>query len=167
MKCNLGVWQVQPRVSRGASRAHGGSKDRTSPRGWRLARPVGFAHQACGGFQKAFGPEAVEEAVAGCVSKPRRGEKDAGGSSLSLRGAIFALSNDRGLAPRRRAIVRAKSPLVPTKPLARRRGVLGLLSRPNNGSTTTTPASRGLCEKSPNLAAELPLPLGAARRRWR
>ena len=36
-----------------------------------------------------------------------------------------------------------------------------------NGSTTTKPAPRGLCEKSPNLAAELPLPLGAARRRWR
>ena len=46
---------------------------------------------------------------------------------------------------------------VPTKPLARRRGVLGLLSRPNNGSTTTAPTPRGLCEKSPNLAAELPL----------
>ena len=31
-----------------------------------------------------------------------------------------------------------------------------------NGSTTTTPAPRGLCEKCPNSVAELPLPLGAA-----
>ena len=31
-----------------------------------------------------------------------------------------------------------------------------------NGSTTTTPAPRGLCDNRPNQAAELPLPLGAA-----
>ena len=32
--------------------------------------------------------EVVEEAVAGCVSKPRRGEKDAGGSSHAFRGWV-------------------------------------------------------------------------------
>ena len=77
---------------------------------------------------------------------PRRGEKDAGGSSLSLLGLRFALSNDRGLAPRRRAIVRAKSPLVPTKPLARRRGVLGRRSRFTTALQPPNPR-RGACAR--------------------
>ena len=57
LKCNLGLWRFQPGASEDASWARGESNDRTSPRGWRLVRPVGFAQQACGGFQKAFGPE--------------------------------------------------------------------------------------------------------------
>ena len=66
-----------------------------------------------------------------------------------------------------RHIARIVPVFVPTKPLARRRGVLGLLSRLYNGSTTTTPAPKSECDARPNLGAELPLLLGAARRRWR
>ena len=44
---------------------------------------------------------------------------------------------------------------------ARRR--LGLAFAIYNGSTIPLSAPRGLCENHPNLGAELPLPLGAAR----
>ena len=104
--------------------------------------------------------------------RPLRGSLRSGNPTPTAR-ANLAISNDRGLAPRRRAppieapagrpkgrwipFARIVPVFVPTKPLARRRGVLGLLSRPNNGSTTTTPAPRGLCDIRPNQVAELPL----------
>ena len=92
-------------------------------------------------------------------------------------GLRFALSNDRGLAPRRRAppieapagrpkgrwIPRASEvPTCPNKAVGAAARRFGSAFALYNGSTTTKPAPRGLCEKSPNLAAELPLPLGAA-----
>ena len=51
---------------------------------------------------------------------------------------------------------------VPTWSLPHRARRFGSAFAFPNGFTTTTLAPRGLCEKSPNLAAELPLPLGAA-----
>ena len=47
------------------------------------------------------------------------------------------------------------------------RGVLGRRSRFNNGSTIPLSAPKSECDARPSLVAELPLLLGAARRRWR
>ena len=66
--------------------------------------------------------------------------------------------------PRHRA---SEVPTCPNKAVGAAARRFGSAFALYNGSTTTKPAPRGLCEKSPNLAAELPLPLGAARRRWR
>ena len=111
---------------------------------WRVARPNLFG----GGARPLATPAGL----------PSVGQPDAYGAGESR------VPQRQRVSPRARwGFVRESSPyssLLGRCPIGR--GVLGLLSRPNNGSTTTTPAPRGLCEKSPNLAAELPLPLGAA-----
>ena len=96
--------------------------------------------------------EVVEEAVAECVSKPREG--------VGLRGEwVVPFSSGAGLRAFQRQRVSPAPPrhlarivpvFVPSKPLARRRGVLGLLSRLYNGSTTTTRAE-GLVRYSSQL----------------
>ena len=89
--------------------------------------------------------------------RPLRGSLRSGNPTPTAR-ANLAFPNDRGLAPAPpRHCARIVPVFVPTKPLARRRGVLGSRSRFPNGFTTTKPAPRGLCEISPNLVAELPL----------
>ena len=112
----------------------------------------------------------------------------AGGSSLSLRGRSIAIPNDRernadparllrlcfAKRPKGRSIFAApfgasceKCPpirpymVVAPKGAARRR--LGLRNRLANGSAFRFPAPKSECDARPNLGAECPLLLGAAR----
>ena len=63
--------------------------------------------------------------------------------SHSFRGRFFALHNARRFSPAPpRHLARLVPVFVPTKPLARRRGVLGLLSRPNGGFGDFHPRAR-------------------------
>ena len=115
---------------------------------------------------------AVEEAVAKCVSKPSEG--------VGLRGGwVVPFSSGSGVRvpqrqrkrhqPRRAAPFGAscdESPrirpykVVAPKGAARRR--LGSAFALQQRLYFPLSAPRGLCEKSPNLGAEMPLPLGAA-----
>ena len=92
---------------------------------------------------------------------------------VGLRGEwVVPFSSGAGLRASQREKVVAPRPMglrariipvfVPTWSLPHRARRFGSAFAFPNGFTTTKPAPRGLCEKSPNLAAELPLPLGAA-----
>ena len=113
----------------------------------------------------------VEEAVAECVSKPSEGVGLRGEWVVPFSsGSAFARSNDREKdtsprAPRTKGRCARIVPVsVPPRSLTlRARGAaFGVAFAFYNGSTTTKPAPRGLCDTRPNLGAELPLPLGAA-----
>ena len=119
---------------------------------------------------------AVEEAVAKCVSKPRRGEKDAGGSSNSFRGASlrsFQRQSEK-FSPRRAAPdgsscekhprIRPYLVVAPSGAVRRRSGAAFALY---NGSTFRSPR-RGACAKRvPTCGLNCRLPLGAAGRQGR
>ena len=80
------------------------------------------------------------------------------GRSIARRAAPFGASCDE--SPRIRPHL-----VVAPKGAARRR--FGFAFALNNGSILPLSAPKSECDARPNLGAELPLPLGAARRRWR
>ena len=115
---------------------------------------------------------AVEEAVAKCVSKPRRGEKDAGGSSNSFRGASlrsFQRQSEK-FSPRRAAPDGAACekhprvrPNLVVAPWGAARRRLGLRYRLSKRLSNSALPRRGACaRKVPTRWLNCALPLGAA-----
>ena len=84
--------------------------------------------------------------------------------SLSCRGRGFAFPNDRKLAPAPEGASCEKCPRIrPCLVVAPSGAAFGSAFALQQRLYFPLSAPRGLCENSPNLGAELPLPLGAAR----